>query len=58
MSSMEWLVETVGVFFSQAFTWVSRLITTVSSSSVLMVLVFAIPIVGFAVGLLKRLIHL
>lgn len=48
----------VGTFFTQAVTWMGDVLTEVTSTPALMVMVLAMPIVGFAVGLLSRLIRL
>lgn len=48
----------VGTFFTQAVTWMGDVLTEVTSTPALLVLVLAMPIVGFAVGLLGRLIRL
>lgn len=48
----------VGTFFTQAMTWMSSVLSTVVSTPALLVMVLAMPICGFAVGLLSRLIRL
>lgn len=48
----------VGTFFTQAMTWMSSVLTTVVGTPALLVMVLAMPICGFAVGLLSRLIRL
>lgn len=48
----------VGTFFTQSVTWMGDVLTEVTSTPALMVMVLAMPIVGFAVGLLSRLIRL
>lgn len=48
----------VGTFFTQAMTWMGDVLTEVTSTPALLVLVLAMPICGFAVGLLGRLIRL
>ena len=48
----------VGTFFTQSITWLGDVLTEVTSTPALLVLVLAMPIVGFAVGLLGRLIRL
>lgn len=48
----------IGTFFTQSVTWLSDILDTVVASPALLVLVIAMPVVGFAVGLLGRLIRL
>lgn len=47
----------VSLFFTAAIGWVGSVLTTITGSPVLTVLCLAIPITGFAVGLLTRLIR-
>lgn len=56
--AMSAFLTDVGTFFTQAVTWMGDVLTEVTSTPALMVLVLAMPIVGFAVGLLSRLIRL
>lgn len=55
---MEAFLQNIGTFFTQSIEWMGDVLTTVSGSPELTVLVLAMPIVGFAVGLLSRLIRL
>lgn len=48
----------IGTFFTQSISWLSTVLDTVTESPALLVLVIAMPVVGFAVGLLSRLIRL
>lgn len=48
----------IGTFFTQAITWMGEVLDTVVENPALLVLVIAMPVCGFAVGLLKRLIRL
>lgn len=56
--AMSAFLTDVGTFFTQSVTWMGDVLTEVTSTPALMVLVLAMPIVGFAVGLLSRLIRL
>lgn len=56
--AMSTFLGNIGTFFTQAIDWMGEVLTTVSASPELTVLVLAMPIVGFAVGLLSRLIRL
>ncbi len=48
----------IGTFFTQAMTWMGSVLNTVVETPALLVLVIAMPVIGFAIGLLKRLIRL
>ena len=48
----------IGTFFTQAMTWMGDVLDAVVANPALTVLVLAMPICGFAVGLLSRLIRL
>lgn len=48
----------IGTFFTQAITWMGDVLTEVTGNPALTVMVLAMPICGFAVGLLSRLIRL
>ena len=45
----------IGTFFTQAIAWLGTALNTVVSSPALLVIGLAMPICGFAVGLLGRL---
>lgn len=51
-------LNTIGTFFNTSLDWISEIISVVTTSPALTILVFGMPIVGFAVGLLGRLIRL
>lgn len=57
-STMTTFLTDIGTFFTQAISWLGTVLSTVVSSPVLLVLVIAMPVIGFSVGLLRRLIHL
>lgn len=56
--TMSAFLDNIGVFFTQSVTWLGDVLDTVVASPALTVMVLAMPIVGFAVGLLSRLIRL
>lgn len=56
--AMSTFLTEVGTFFTQAVTWMGDVLTEVTSTPALLVMVLAMPICGFAVGLLSRLIRL
>lgn len=56
--AMTTFLTEIGTFFTQAVTWLGDVLDVVTENPPLMVLVLAMPIVGFAVGLLGRLIRL
>lgn len=47
----------IGAFFTQSISWLSTCLSTITASPALTVLCLAMPICGFAVGLLGRLIR-
>lgn len=57
-NAMATLLGDIGTFFTQSITWLGDVLDTVTGSPALLILVIAMPIVGFAVGLLSRLIRL
>ena len=56
--AMSAFLTEIGTFFTQAVTWMGDILDIIVANPVLTVLVIAMPIVGFAVGLLSRLIRL
>ena len=56
--AMTSFLSNIGTFFTQSITWLGDVLDTVIASPALTVMVLAMPIVGFAVGLLSRLIRL
>lgn len=58
VTTMSEFLTNIGTFFTQAMTWMSDVIEAIVANPALTVLVLAMPICGFAVGLLKRLISL
>ena len=48
----------IGEFFTQSVTWLGDVLDVVVENPALLIMVIAMPIVGFAVGLLGRLIRL
>lgn len=56
--TMSSFLTDIGTFFTQSITWLGTVLDTVTGSAPLTVLVLAMPIVGFAVSLLARLIRL
>lgn len=57
-SAMATLLSGIGEFFTQAIDWLGDVLTTVTGNPALLILVIAMPVIGFAVGLLSRLIRL
>ncbi len=56
--AMTAFLGTIGDFFTQSITWLGDVLNVVTENPALTVMVLAMPIVGFAVGLLGRLIRL
>lgn len=55
---MEAFLTDVGTFFEKSIGWLGQALDTVTANPPLLVMVLAMPICGFAVGLLSRLIRL
>lgn len=55
---MSEFLTTIGTFFTQSMTWMGDVLDAVIENPALTILVLAMPICGFAVGLLNRLIRL
>ena len=51
-------LDNIGLFLTEAISWMGEVLTAVTNNPALTVVVLAIPIAGFAVGLLSRLIRL
>ena len=56
--TMSTILTDIGTFFTQSVTWMGDVLDVIVGNPVLLVMVVAMPIVGFAVGLLSRLIRL
>lgn len=56
--TMSTFLESIGTFFTQSITWLGNVLDVIVENPALTVMVLAMPIVGFAVGLLGRLIRL
>lgn len=57
-NAMSEFLTNIGTFFTQAIAWLGDVLDVVVSNPALLVMVLAMPICGFAVGLLSRLIRL
>lgn len=58
METMEALLNSIGAFFEQSINWLGNVLDVVVANPALLIMVIAMPICGFAVGLLSRLIRL
>lgn len=56
--TMSSILTEIGTFFTQAVTWMGDVLDVIVGNPVLLVMVVAMPVAGFAVGLLSRLIRL
>lgn len=56
--AMAAILSEIGTFFTQSITWMGDILTEVTSTPALLILVIAMPVVGFAFGLLGRLIRM
>lgn len=55
---MSTFLTTINIFFEQCVTWMGNLVNYIISQPALVVLCLAMPICGFAISLLNRLIRL
>lgn len=55
---MSAILTDIGTFFTQSVTWLGDILDTVTGNPVLLILCVAMPVIGFSVGLLNRLIRL
>lgn len=55
---MSAVLTDIGTFFTQSVTWLGDILDVIVSNPVLLILCVAMPVIGFAVGLLNRLIRL
>lgn len=56
--TMDAFLTNIGTFFTQSVEWTTDILSHVTSEPALTVLVLGFPIVGFAFGLLGRLIRM
>lgn len=56
--AMSAFLTDIGTFFTQSVTWATDILSKVTAEPALTVLVIGFPIVGFAFGLLHRLIRM
>lgn len=56
--AMSSFLTNIGEFFTQSVGWATDILSNVTSEPALTVLVLGFPIVGFAFGLLGRLIRM
>lgn len=56
--TMEAFLAEVGKFFTTSISWMGEVFEVVTSNPALLVLVIAMPVCGFAIGLLNRLIRM
>lgn len=56
--AMSAFLTEIGTFFTQAIGWMGDVLAEVTTEPALLVMVLAMPICGFAVGLLSRLVRL
>lgn len=57
-NAMASFLTEIGTFFTQSVGWCTDILSQVTSEPALTVLVLGFPIVGFAFGLLHRLIRM
>lgn len=55
---METIVSDIGKFFTGGIGWVGEVVEVINSNPLIFCLVVAVPLSGWAIGALKRLIRL
>lgn len=58
VSAMTTLLSGIGSFFTQSVEWLGDVLTVITGNPALLILVIAMPVIGFSVGLLNRLIKM
>lgn len=58
VSAMKTLLSGIGEFFTQSVSWLGTILNTITGNPALLILCIAMPIIGFSVGLLNRLIRM
>lgn len=56
--TMSAILTDIGTFFTQSVAWLGDILDVVTGNPVLLILCVAMPVIGFSVGLLNRLIRL
>lgn len=56
--AMTAFLSNIGEFFTQSVSWLGDVLDVIVENPALLIMVIAMPVVGFAVGLLGRLIRL
>lgn len=56
--AMTEFLTNIGTFFTQSVAWIGDVLDVIVANPALTIMVLAMPIVGFAVGLLGRLVRL
>lgn len=54
--AMSALLTNIGTFFTQSVAWLGDILDVITNNPALLILVISMPVVGFSVGLLKRLL--
>lgn len=58
VSAMTTLLTGIGEFFTKSIEWLGTVLNTITGNPALLILCIAMPVIGFAVGLLNRLIKM
>ena len=56
--TMSTIITEIGTFFTQSVSWLGDVLDVITGSPVLLILCVAMPVIGFSVGLLNRLIKM
>ena len=58
VSAMATLLSGIGEFFTKSVSWLGTILDTITGNPALLILCIAMPVIGFSVGLLNRLIKM
>ena len=58
VTAMQTLLTGIGDFFTKSVEWLGTILNTITGNPALLILCIAMPVIGFAVGLLNRLIKM
>lgn len=55
--ALESVIDNISTFAGGAVGWMTTMVSTVTSNAVLFIFVVGMPVGGYGVGLLRRVIH-
>lgn len=58
VTAMQTLLSGIGEFFTKSVSWLGTILDTITGNPALLILCIAMPVIGFSVSLLNRLIKM